>query len=81
MHTVTLTAFSPAGCQAITTQQITVYPTPDFTFVAEPDSGCSPLTVTFPSVVGAVSYQWDLRRWLHGCRTITIAHLHQHVHE
>lgn len=58
VHTVTLIALSPAGCQSTTTQQITVYPTPDFTFVAEPDSGCSPLTVTFPGLVGAVSYQW-----------------------
>ena len=58
-HTVTLTAFSPAGCQSIATQQIMVYPTPDFTFSAQPDSGCSPLNVTFPSVVGAVSYQWN----------------------
>ncbi|MBK9175389.1 MAG: PKD domain-containing protein [Flavobacteriales bacterium] len=59
IHTITLTAFSPAGCQASATQQVMVYPTPDFTFVAQPDSGCSPLTVTFPSVVGAVSYNWD----------------------
>ncbi|MBK9146624.1 MAG: PKD domain-containing protein [Flavobacteriales bacterium] len=59
IHTVSLTAFSPAGCQATVTQQVMVYPTPDFSFVAQPDSGCSPLTVTFPSVVGAVSYNWD----------------------
>lgn len=59
IHTVSLTAFSPAGCQSTATQQIMVYPTPDFTFVALPDSGCSPLSVTFPSVVGAVSYLWD----------------------
>jgi gliding motility-associated-like protein len=59
IRTVTLTAYSAAGCQSTVTQQITVYPTPEFTFVATPDSGCSPLTVTFPSVVGAVSYAWD----------------------
>jgi len=59
IHTVSLTAFSPAGCQATVTQQVMVYPTPDFSFVAQPDSGCSPLTVTFPSVVGAVNYNWD----------------------
>jgi len=59
IRTVTLTAFSPAGCQASVTQQVMVYPAPDFSFVAAPDSGCSPLTVTFPSVVGAVSYAWD----------------------
>jgi len=58
IHTVSLTAYSPAGCQATTTMQVMVYPTPDFTFVAQPDSGCSPLSVTFPSVVGAVSYLW-----------------------
>lgn len=59
IHTVTLIAVSPAGCSDTATAQVMVYPTPDFTFVAQPDSGCSPLTVTFPSVVGAVSYQWD----------------------
>lgn len=59
MTTVTLIANSPAGCSDTTTATITVYPTPDFTFVAQPDSGCSPLSVTFPSVVGAVDYQWD----------------------
>lgn len=59
IRVVTLTATSPAGCSATTSQQIMVYPTPNFTFVATPDSGCSPLTVTFPSVVGAVSYAWD----------------------
>ena len=59
IHTVTLTAFSPAGCQSTATQQVMVYPEPDFSFTAQPDSGCSPLSVTFPSVVGAVSYNWD----------------------
>lgn len=59
IHTITLTAYSPAGCQASTSQQVMVYPTPNFTFVAQPDSGCSPLTVTFPSIVGAVNYQWS----------------------
>lgn len=59
IRTVTLTATSAAGCTATTTQTVMVYPTPDFSFVATPDSGCSPLTVTFPAVVGAVSYAWD----------------------
>lgn len=59
IHTVTLVATSPAGCSDTATMNIMVYPTPNFTFVATPDSGCSPLTVTFPSVVGAVTYQWD----------------------
>ena len=56
---VRLVATSAAGCSDTLVQQIIAYPTPDFTFVAQPDSGCSPHTVTFPAVVGAVSYQWD----------------------
>lgn len=59
IRTITLVALSPAGCSDTATQQIQVYPTPTFSFVAQPDSGCSPLNVTFPSVVGAVTYQWD----------------------
>ncbi|HEY0977574.1 MAG TPA: PKD domain-containing protein [Flavobacteriales bacterium] len=58
-YTVSLTATSPAGCSHTVQQTITVYPTPDFTFVAAPDSGCTPLNVTFPAVVGAVLYQWS----------------------
>ncbi len=50
---------SPTGCSDTTTQPITVYPEPQFSFSVQPDSGCSPLLVSFPSVVGAVSYQWD----------------------
>ncbi|MFT3884160.1 MAG: PKD domain-containing protein [Flavobacteriales bacterium] len=57
--TITLTATAPAGCVHSTQRTILVYPAPNFSFVAQPDSGCTPLVVTFPSVVGAVSYQWD----------------------
>ncbi|MEO8069393.1 MAG: PKD domain-containing protein [Flavobacteriales bacterium] len=59
VNTVTLIASSPAGCSDTATASILVYPTADFSFVSLPDSGCSPLTVTFPAVVGAVSYDWD----------------------
>ena len=58
-RSIRLIAYSNAGCSDTLTQQIFVYPTPDFTFVAQPDSGCSPHTVTFPSMVGAVTYNWD----------------------
>lgn len=58
-RSIRLIAYSNAGCSDTLTQQILVYPTPDFTFVAQPDSGCSPHTVTLPSVVGAVTYDWD----------------------
>ena len=58
-NTVSLVATSPAGCSDTAVANILVYPTADFTFSALPDSGCSPLTVTIPAVVGAVGYVWD----------------------
>ena len=59
MHDVVLIAYSPAGCTDTAIQQVVVYPEANFTFATVPDSGCSPLTLTFPSVVGAVVYDWD----------------------
>ncbi|MBN4062408.1 PKD domain-containing protein, partial [Bacteroidales bacterium AH-315-I05] len=59
IRTTTLTVTSANGCTDSASQTITVYPEPVFTFSAIPDSGCSPLTVSFPSVIGAVAYQWD----------------------
>ncbi len=56
---VQLTAISGNLCSNTFQSIITVYPEPIFNFSAIPDSGCSPLIVTFPSVVGAVLYQWD----------------------
>lgn len=58
-YTVTLIAQSANGCTDTTTAQVVTYPEPQFGFNTVPDSGCSPLTVTFPSVIGAVVYQWD----------------------
>lgn len=57
--TVTLTVSNWAGCSSTQQQSITVYPEPNFSFSALPDSGCTPLQVTFPVVLGAVSHQWD----------------------
>lgn len=56
--TVTLTASNDLGCSNTSQQSFVVYPVPSFTFSAAPDSGCSPLTVTFPAVIGAITYQW-----------------------
>lgn len=58
-YEVSLVVESNNGCRDTTRETITVYPEPRFTFSAQPDSGCSPLRVRFPSVVGAVSYDWD----------------------
>ena len=54
-----LIAIAANGCTDTSSRDITVYPEPIFTFTANPDSGCSPLRVTFPSVIGAVTYAWD----------------------
>lgn len=57
--TTQLIAQSVNGCLDSTTTLITVYPRPIFNFTMVPNSGCSPLSVNFPPVLGAVSYQWD----------------------
>lgn len=58
-YTVLLTVISSNGCTDTITKNITVYPEPQFGFSINPDSGCSPLLVNFPSVIGAVVYNWD----------------------
>lgn len=59
IYTVELVVISSNGCTDTSEQNITVYPLPDFDFSSVPDSGCSPLLVNFPTVVGAVTYEWD----------------------
>jgi gliding motility-associated-like protein len=54
-----LVAFSSNGCHDTTYQTITSYPDPDFTFNISAQSGCTPLTVNFPTIAGAVTYQWN----------------------
>lgn len=58
-HLVELIVLSTNGCSDTAQKNITVYPEPQFGFSINPDSGCSPLVVTFPSVIGAVVYTWD----------------------
>lgn len=58
-YTVHLVATSINGCKDSTTLGVTVYPRPVFNFTMVPNSGCSPLNVNFPPVLGAVNYRWD----------------------
>lgn len=55
-----LTVTSLNGCTNTATQNILVYPSPNFSFVALPaDTGCSPLTISFSAASGGAVYQWD----------------------
>ncbi len=58
-YTGTLVAISSNGCRDSINFNVTAYPRPIFNFTMIPNSGCSPLAVNFPPVLGAVSYLWD----------------------
>ncbi len=58
-YTAQLVATSSNGCKDSTTITVTVYPRPIFNFTMLPNSGCSPLSINFPPVLGAVNYEWD----------------------
>ncbi len=50
---------SSNGCKDSTSLSVTIYPRPIFNFTMIPSSGCGPLSVNFPPVLGAVTYEWD----------------------
>ena len=56
---VTLIVTSLNGCTDTIIDSVLVFPEPQFGFSTNPDSGCSPLPVIFPSVIGAVQYLWN----------------------
>ncbi len=58
-YTVQLVATSSNGCKDSTSLGVTVYPRPIFNFTMVPNAGCSPVNVNFPTVLGAVNYQWN----------------------
>lgn len=55
---VELIAFSPNGCNDTTYATVTAYPEANFSFNTLPDSGCSPLSVQFPNILGAIQLDW-----------------------
>ncbi|MBC7695028.1 MAG: PKD domain-containing protein [Burkholderiales bacterium] len=57
--TAQLIAINSNGCKDSTSLTVTTYPRPIFNFTMVPNSGCSPLNVNFPPVLGAVTYEWD----------------------
>jgi len=58
-YTPQLVVTSGNGCKDSISMNVTVYPRPIFNFVMVPNSGCSPVNISFPPVLGAVNYQWD----------------------
>lgn len=56
---VELIAFSTNGCNDTAYATVTAYPEPYFEFNVLADSGCSPLDLQFPNIVGAVDLDWD----------------------
>ena len=59
IYTVQLVATSSNGCKDSMQLTVTAYPRPIFNFTMVPNTGCSPLSINFPPVLGAVTYQWD----------------------
>jgi gliding motility-associated-like protein len=57
--TAILTVTNNFGCLDTTSKLMTIYPAALTTFSMVPDSGCSPLNVTFQSVPGVAIYSWD----------------------
>lgn len=58
-YNVILIATNAGGCTDTATMIVQAYPEPIFGFSMVPDTGCTALTVNFPSVLGAVMYLWD----------------------
>jgi PKD repeat protein len=57
-YNIKLTSISSNNCKDSTFGSLVVHPKPDFNIMAAPDSGCSPLRVFFPKIVGVKTYQW-----------------------
>jgi gliding motility-associated-like protein len=58
-RTVQLVASSVNNCKDTIVVPIVIHPKPDFNIIANPDSGCTNLKVSFPEINGAVNYQWN----------------------
>jgi gliding motility-associated-like protein len=57
-QTVQLIATTLNSCKDTLTVPLIIHPKPEFTIAALPDSGCSPLTVNFPTISNVDIYQW-----------------------
>ncbi|MFH0894121.1 MAG: PKD domain-containing protein [Bacteroidota bacterium] len=55
---VQLIAISANGCRDTSSQFITVYPNPQYTFTVSPDTACNPVFAQLAAVPGGVQYHW-----------------------
>ena len=58
-YSVNLIAYNINGCNDTTSQNVLVYPLPNFNFTLLPDSGCAPLLVSMPFITGAQTFNWN----------------------
>lgn len=58
-YSITLISTNAGGCKDTSIVPININPEPLFGFSMVPDTGCTSLLVNFPSVAGAVLYEWD----------------------
>ncbi len=58
-NTITLVATNSVGCTDTVKHTIQIFPKTFTSFTMIPASGCTPLSVSFPSVPGVISYTWS----------------------
>jgi gliding motility-associated-like protein len=58
-YTVSLIATNANNCTDTVKVPLIIHSQPNFNIIATPDSGCTDLTVNFPSIPGAVNYSWS----------------------
>ncbi|OFY36511.1 MAG: hypothetical protein A2W91_02940 [Bacteroidetes bacterium GWF2_38_335] len=58
-YNVQLVATTNYNCNDTSNAYVTVYPNPDYTITATPDSGCHPAGINFLTLPGASFYHWD----------------------
>lgn len=59
VFTITMVASNSVGCSDTSIKTIQVFPQPFFNFTMIPAQGCTPLSINFPPVLGAVTYTWN----------------------
>ncbi len=56
---VEMVAVSANGCRDTAMEYVTVYPNPEYTITAMPDSSCHPVTVSFQTQASGQTYAWN----------------------